>query len=71
MRDSVFVLWHIHVVGADEDAKLIGVYKTKQDANSAIARLVSKPGFSTTPDRFQISEYEIGKDHWTEGYITV
>ena len=71
MRDSVFVLWHIHDVGAVDDAKLIGVYKTNQDAQSAITRLVSKPGFSAAPEGFKIEEYEIGKDHWGEGYVAV
>lgn len=68
MSNSVFVLWHIHVVGADDDAKLIGVYKSNQDAKSAIARLSSKPGFRAAPDGFKIEEYEIGKDHWTDGF---
>ena len=71
MTNSVFVLWHIHAAGAHDDAKLIGVYKNNEDAESAIARRVSKPGFSAASDGFKIEEYEIGKDHWTEGYVTV
>jgi hypothetical protein len=70
MKNSVFIVWHIHTIDADDDEKLIGVYGSKEDAEAAIARLAVKPGFSSAPEGFQIDEYEIGLDHWTEGYVT-
>jgi hypothetical protein len=29
------------------------------------------PGFRQHPKGFIIDAYEVGKDHWTEGYVTV
>ena len=68
---SVFILWHVHTIDGEDDAKMIGVYRNREDAEAAISRLVGRPGFSTAPDGFHIDEYEIGIDHWTEGYVTI
>lgn len=67
---SVFILWHVHTIDGEDDAKLIGVYISRDDAEAAIGRLIARPGFSSVPGGFHIDEYEIGVDHWTEGYIT-
>jgi hypothetical protein len=50
--------------------KLIGVYATENDATSAIDRIKIQPGFCDYLAGFEISRYEIGKDHWVEGYFT-
>jgi hypothetical protein len=68
--DSVFVLWHIHEVDGDTDEKLIGVYRTRDDAEAAIRRLEDKPGFKEARKGFEIDEYVLGRDGWTEGYIS-
>ena len=71
--DSIFILWHSHQVGEDPedtDDKLIGVYRSAQDSEAAIVRLKDKPGFRDTRNGFQTCEYVIGRDHWTEGYIS-
>jgi hypothetical protein len=68
--DSVFILWHCHPVGPEGDEKLIGVYRTRADAEAAIERLKDKPGFKDTPDGFEVHDYVIGRDGWTEGYIS-
>ncbi len=47
--------------------KLIGVYATEKDADAARDRVKNAPGFIDKPEGF----FEIGKDHWTEGYVTV
>lgn len=41
--DSVFILWHGHQSAGDSDDKLMGVYKTREDAEAAIGRLKDKP----------------------------
>jgi len=64
---SVHLLWHVH----EDDEKLIGVYMTKADAEAATERLRQKPGFVDTPNGFEIHEYELNQDHWTEGYVSV
>ncbi|WP_020411280.1 DUF7336 domain-containing protein [Microbulbifer variabilis] len=80
---SAFLLQHLHVIAEDNDCvKVIGLYASKEDALGAIERLASQPGFSGCPklidpleddeeSGFYIDEYEIGKDHWSEGYVTV
>lgn len=60
---------------------MIGVYATREDALEATRTLAKQPGFRelphvtdyTTDDMqgFHVEEYEIGKDHWLEGYETV
>jgi len=48
---------------------LIGVFRTEQDAKDAITTVADKPGFRDYPDRFLICPYELGKLHWTEGFV--
>jgi hypothetical protein len=70
--DSVFILWHVREIdGGDEDEKLIGIYRTRADAEAAISRLSDKPGFRDWPSGFQIHEYVLGRDGWTEGFTPV
>jgi hypothetical protein len=67
---SCFLLWHTHSIDKEEGEKLIGAYASSSEAEAAIQRLKDKRGFREYPDGFEIAEYEIGKDHWTEGFIT-
>jgi hypothetical protein len=67
---SVFIVWHTHETESQVDEKLIGVYATRNDADGAVDRLSCKPGFKDSSDGFEISEYVLGQDHWTEGYIS-
>ncbi len=64
---SVFILWHANP--ETEDALLIGVYASEADVHAAIDRVKNAPGFVSSPEGFQFDEYEIGKDHWTEGFV--
>jgi len=68
---EVFMLWHIHEIpDGEDDAKLIGVYATAEDAEAAKLRVQAKPGFRDLPEGFLVSPYTVGQDHWTEGYIS-
>jgi hypothetical protein len=70
--DKVYVLHHTHVFAdGEEDDKLIGVYATPAEANAAIKRMSAQPGFRDALQGFSVDAYELGKDHWTEGYVTV
>lgn len=52
-----------------EDTELlIGVYRTEEDAKTAIERLKERPGFVNYPEGFEYHRYELGKDQWTEGF---
>jgi hypothetical protein len=70
--ERVFIVYHVHELpSGEEDSKLIGVYATEQDAAEAIERAKQKPGFKEHPDDFSINAYTLGKDHWTEGFVTL
>jgi hypothetical protein len=70
--ERVFLLWHVHThESGDDDEKLIGVYRSEDDAKSALERVGKQPGFVDLPEGFQICPYELNVDHWTEGYVTI
>jgi hypothetical protein len=72
MLMDVFLLWHVHEMpSGEEDAKLIGVYASVEEAERAKQRVSPQPGFRDLPDGFQVSRYTVGQDHWTEGFVTV
>jgi hypothetical protein len=54
----------------EEEYKIIGVYRTKHDAQLAVRRKRSKDGFRDYPRGFVIDRVEIGRDLWSEGFIT-
>lgn len=79
---SVFIVQHLHMLPqAVDDVKMVRVYATLEDAVEATKRIATQPGFREFPDivdcntenkqGFHVEEYEIGKDHWQEGYATV
>lgn len=70
--NAVYLLWHTHDLGDGEtDDKLIGAYSSRSDAEQAQRRTAKLKGFCDAPDGFVIDAYEIGRDHWDEGYVTV
>jgi len=68
-KKEVYVLQHENP--KNEDVKFIGVYSSRPAAQAAIRRLSKQPGFSKAIKGFHIDAYEVDKDHWTEGYVTV
>jgi hypothetical protein len=69
---SVFVVHHVHSQeDGTEDVKFIGVYSSREKAQEAVARLGRQPGFVDAPDGFCIDEYQVDRDQWAEGYVTV
>ena len=68
--DSVFILWHEREIGGDTDSKFIGVYRTRDEAEAARCRLKDKPGFREMPQGFEIHEYVLGRDGWSEGFVS-
>jgi hypothetical protein len=68
---AVFILQHEYEQWGKDEAKLIGVYRSRDEAESAISRLRDKPGFSHWPDGFTIDECSLGEDNWTEGFSTL
>src|SRR5438094_8398411 len=68
---KVFVLQHAYEVGEHDEIKLIGVYASEPDAEAAIKRLRTQPGFRDHPEGFHIDAYELGRDEWQEGFATL
>jgi hypothetical protein len=69
---DVFLLWHVdEIPDGEEDAKLIGVYATAEDAEAARLRVLQQPCFRNLPEGFQVDRYTVDEDQSTEGYVTV
>lgn len=68
---TVFVLQHSYERDFCDETKFIGVYLTNELAEAAIDRLKTQPGFKDRIEDFYISEYELNKDHWTEGFCAM
>lgn len=70
-RAIVWIVQHVHEISEfNEDIKFIGVYATRTAARDAVRRLARQPGFRSARRGFHVTGYEIGVDHWTEGYVT-
>lgn len=67
MNQKVYIVWHTNPLNADE--KLTGVYSTRKKADESIRRLIKQSGFKDSPESFEVSEYNLDKDEWTEGFI--
>jgi hypothetical protein len=66
----VYLLWFVKERAQEPDTELlIGVYAAESDAQAAIMRLRDKPSFVDHIAGFQIEPYELGRDHWTEGFV--
>ena len=69
MPETVQLLWFVEERPDGDDIELlIGVYRAKGDAEATIDRLKNRPGFAPFPQGFQICEYVVGEDHWTDGF---
>jgi hypothetical protein len=65
MNDQVYLLYHIRGSG---QLLLVGAYRSEADAEAAIDRSKSKPGFAQFPDDFEIQTYELGVELWPDGF---
>ena len=68
---EVWLLWHTHSVGDEDDEKLIGVYSSPEKAAEAQRRMCQLPGFRDFQDGFGIDPYTVDSDRWTEGFTTI
>jgi hypothetical protein len=70
---SVFMLSHTHEFDdGHEDVKIIGLYSSREKAESVLANVRDQPGFRIFPEGFSIDEWRVDPDHigWSEGFIT-
>ncbi|MGM8886538.1 homoserine kinase [Psychrobacter sp. 1U2] len=73
-QDTVFVLEHTRYEDDNsdndiEDFKLIGVFKSLEQAQAAIAQLNTQPGFKDYPNGFHVDEYPLGQINWSSGFV--
>ena len=75
MDKVVYLLQHSYISNEDEDVdinKIIGVYKTRKRAETAVKQYMKLPGFKEhSLENFYIDKYELNKRMWTEGFITI
>jgi hypothetical protein len=65
----VFLVWYLLRPKEDpDDALLVGVYRSKEEASAAVERRRRDPGFREEPDQFLIVAYPVGIDHWVGGF---
>ena len=70
MTRSVFLLQHSYEDGDGVGGvKVIGIYSTRQLAESAKVRLREQPGFREKFGGFHIDEYLMDEDNWKEGFL--
>ena len=69
----VFLVQHLHKMprAGKEDVKIIGVYGSKSSARLAVRRAKGRAGFKDSPDGFSIDRYELDRDNWQNGFLTV
>jgi hypothetical protein len=68
---AVYMLWHVAREDTDdEDAKMIGVYSNRRNAERTIAHLVKVVGFRRYPKSFHIDLYRLNETNWAEGFVT-
>ena len=65
----VFLVWHNHTPEDDDNAKLLGVFSSREKAEERVVRARLKPGFADFPDDFIIAENVVDKDEWTSGFV--
>jgi hypothetical protein len=69
--NTVYIVTHTHELpDGHEDIKFIGVYDSLESAEEAVKRASLKSGFFDTQEGFFVEGYQLGKDHWTEGFYT-
>ncbi|MHC8347907.1 DUF7336 domain-containing protein [Pseudomonas sp. RT4P38] len=67
----VYIVTHTNELpNGQDDIKFIGVYESQTSAEDAVKRASLRAGFSENKDGFFIECFELGKDHWTEGFFT-
>lgn len=67
---SVFLLWHTNPLPDHDDEKLLGVFSSNELALENQKNSEKLDGFRDYKEGFEISEYEIDKVKWTEGFYT-
>jgi hypothetical protein len=69
--DEVFILRHANEFeDGHEDVKIIGIYRTRADAQAVLVWIKEGPGFRDHLDGFAIEPYVLNRTEWRDGYVT-
>lgn len=66
-----YVLHHERDNSGVEDVKLIGVFESQELAQAAVEQLKKEKGFRDYPNGFSITEYEVNRIWWKDGFVIV
>ena len=69
--DAVYIVTHSYELEGADEIKIIGAYASHSDARLAVRRKRRYPGFRDHPNGFHIDRFEIGRDQWSEGFVTL
>ncbi|MFT3765898.1 MAG: hypothetical protein QM820_10320 [Minicystis sp.] len=70
--NRVYLVQHAYEGPAgEEEVKIIGVFSSEETAAAAIERLRTMPGFRDHPDGFHVGPYELDRDYWADGFVTM
>ncbi|MGV7118986.1 DUF7336 domain-containing protein [Paenibacillus kyungheensis] len=67
---TVFLLQHSYEVNRVENSKIIGIYSSREIAESTIIKYKKIPGFRNYPNEFFIDGYKLDEDNWEEGFVS-
>jgi hypothetical protein len=71
VRQNVYILTHVVRAGTDdEEFKMLGVFSSRSNAESALRAASRLPGFCECKDGFNIARYHLDKMEWAEGFFT-
>ena len=66
----VYELTHERYDGEYVYVNYLGYYSTREKAEQALAQYREEPEYKAFQDGFEISEGEINRKEWTEGFFT-
>ena len=70
MQKDVYILQHSYEVhGGYEETKILGVFSSIEEAESAVLKYKKLPGFKEKINDFYVDRYIIDKMYWEEGFM--
>ena len=71
--EGTYLLMHEMMLDGRPECKIVGVYSSEAEASLAQERVKGLPGFSGTPEGFQIHKYPLDSEHWNwrDGFTVV
>lgn len=71
MSKKVYLLEHGYEQGDIDIVKYLGVFSSRQNAEEALEKYKTLPGFCDMPDDLHIYEIVLDFMEWSEGFITI